>query len=586
MEEQEKTLQDYLAILSRRKVSMLMTMLIVFLIGMIAALVWPASYKSSATILIKEQEIPSELVMSTVTSFAAQRIQTISQQVMTRTNLMQIMEKYELYVDDRRRYTTEEVLADMREDISLDMISADVMDPRTGRPGVATIAFTLSYIGESPGSTQKVAGELTSLFLAENLKNRKEKASETFIFLTDELNKISQKITGNENKMAEFKELHAGSLPEMSSMNLSMLDRAERELVEIDLKINSGEERILFYESQLAQTNPLTNMHSATGQSILDPVSRLKALESQYASISIQYSEQHPDVIKMKREIDGLRVQTGKGNSNEEKAKTLSALRSELEVLENKYSKDHPDVVKLQKIITQLETELSNPEKTLENKAVELNPDNPVYMSIRGQILAAKSEIRSLMERRQQLKAKQNEYEDRLAKSPQVEREYLMLTREHSNALFRFKEIKAKQMAAEIGHELEKESKGESFILIEPAQFPEKPIKPNRPVILFLAFIFAIGCGFGWAILKEAMDSTVRGVGGVTKMLTAVPLAVIPVIYIAHDYYHRKKITRILVSSALISITTVVLLVHFFWTPLDVLWFRGLRKAENVIGLD
>ena len=183
MEQQAKTLQDYLAILSRRKVPMLITMLIVFLLGIIIAMVWPPTYRSSATILIKEQEIPSELVMSTVTSFAAQRIQTISQRVMTRDNLMRIIDKYDLYVKDRKRYTTEEVLADMRKDIGLNMISADVVDPRSGRPSSATIAFTLSFAGDNPGSVQKVAGELTSLFLAENLKTRKEKASETYLFL-------------------------------------------------------------------------------------------------------------------------------------------------------------------------------------------------------------------------------------------------------------------------------------------------------------------------------------------------------------------------------------------------------------------
>ena len=115
--------------------------------------------ESTATILIKEQEIPSELVMSTVTSFASQRIQTISQRVMTRRNLLKIIEKYNLYVKDIKRYTTEEILEGMRADIGLDMVSAEVMDPRTGRPSVATIAFTLSYEGDNPGSRQKVAGE-------------------------------------------------------------------------------------------------------------------------------------------------------------------------------------------------------------------------------------------------------------------------------------------------------------------------------------------------------------------------------------------------------------------------------------------
>ena len=586
MEEQEKTLQDYLAILSRRKVPMLVTMLVMFLIGVVVAMVWPPTYKSSATILIKEQEIPSELVMSTVTSFATQRIQTISQRVMTRNNLMQIIDKYNLYVSDRKRYTTGEILADMREDIGLDMVDANVVDPRSGRPGVATIAFKLSFEGDNPGSVQKVAGELTSLFLAENLKNRKEKASETYLFLTDESNRLEKIIDENQKKIAEFKELYSDSLPEMKVVSLSALDRVERELVQTELEISSKEERIFYIESQLLQTNPLTNMRSATGQSILDPASRLKSLESEYVGLSAKYSEQHPDVVNIKREIEGLRTQTGSNGGAEEKAKVLSSLRSEYGTLKEKYSADHPDVIQLQKKMAALENEIRNPEVLPELQVMELKPENPLYISLEGQLQGVKTEIKSLQARKLQLKAKQVDYEARLAKSPQIERDYLLLTRDNNNALMRFQEIKSKQMAAEIGQALEKESKGESFVLIEPAQFPEKPVKPNRLAILFLSLIFSVVSCFGLVVLLEGLDSSVRGVSGMTRMLTAAPLAVIPVIYIARDYYHRRRVTRILVSSAFLSIVTVVLLVHFFWTPLDVLWFKSLRKAENVIGLD
>jgi len=584
--EQEKTLQDYMAILSRRKVPMLVTMLVVFLFGIVVAMMWPPTYKSSATILIKEQEIPSELVMSTVTSFASQRIQTISQSVMTRSNLMQIIEKYNLYVDDKRSKTTEEILDTMREDIALNMISAEVVDPRSGRPTAATIAFTLSFEGANPASTQKVAGELTSLYLAENLKTRKEKASETYIFLTDELDKLAATIAENEDKISIFKKKHADSLPELSVMNLSVLDRTDRDIAQTVTDISSNEERIFYLESQLAQINPLTNMRSATGQSILDPVSRLKALESEYASISAKYSTEHPDVLRIKREIEGLRSQTGIKENIEEKAKALSGFRAELGALKKKYSGSHPDVVKLQKTIDALEKDIKTAKKSPEQNVMELNPDNPAYITIKGQIQGVKSEIKALKEHKAKLLEKQLEYEDRLAKGPGVEREYLLLKRKLNNTLARFNEISAKQMTAEIGQELERESKGESFVLIEPAQLPEKPVKPNRVAILFLSMVFAVACGFGLAILQEGLDSSVRGVSGVTRLLTSAPLAVIPVIYNAQDYYRKRRITRVLVSSAFISIIAVVLIMHFFWTPLDVLWFRGIRKAENVIGLD
>lgn len=585
MEEQEKTIQDYLAVLSRRKAIMIIVFMVVFLIGVFVAMVWPPTYKSSATILIKEQEIPSELVMSTVTSFAAQRIQVISQRVMTRDNLLQIVKKYDLYVKERKKYTIGEVIEDMREDIDLNMISADVIDPKSGRPTSATIAFTLSFEGSDRGATQKVAGELTSLFLAENLKTRKEKASETYVFLTEESEKLSKMISEQEEKMAAFKEKYSDSLPEMSAMNLSGLDRTERELAQIDAELIGNKEKLYHLEGQLAQTNPLTNMRSATGQAILDPVSRLKALESEYASISAKYSDEHPDVIKIKREIEGLRVQTGVTDNSVEKAKKLSELRSELGALRKRYAANHPDVLRLKKTIKALESDIAKANIQPEKELMELQPDNPTYVSLQGQIKGVNTEIQALKERKQTLKHKLVDFEQRIARSPQVEREFSELTRERNNAILRFQEIKAKQMAAEIGQELEKESKGESFLLIEPAAFPEKPIRPNRAAIAVLAFILAVASGFGVAFVQEALDSSVRGVGGVTKMLTAAPLAVIPVIYISQDYLRSKRTTKIVVSSAIASVVLVVLIVHFFWTPLDVLWFRGVRKAEQVIGV-
>jgi len=585
MENQEKSIQDYLAILSRRKAAIIVTGLMVFILGLVTALVWPPTYRSSATILIKEQDIPSELVRSTVTSFAAQRIQTISQRVMTRPNLMEIIEKYNLYVKDRKRKTTEEVLEEMREDIGLNMISADVMDPRTGRPGVATIAFTLSYEGNNPGSTQKVAGELTSLFLAENIKTRKEKASETFVFLTDETSKLEEKIAESEKKLAEFKEQYSESLPEMSAMNLTMLNRAETDLVNIEAELRAREERKFYLRSQLAQINPLTNMRSATGQSILDPVSRLKALESEYASLSAKYSAEHPDIVKILREIEGLKQQAKNTDSSDETAKLLTAKRSELGVLKNKYSPTHPDVVTLEKQIKELESELVAQPQNPEKGVMSLQPDNPAYISVQTQLQTVESEIKSISSRKIQLEKKVQDFEERIAKSPQVEKEYQVLTRQHQSSLARFQDIKARQMEAEIGQELENESKAESFVLIDPAQYPEQPVKPNRIAIVFLSFIFAIASGLGVAILKEAMDSSIRGVVGVSKMLTAAPLAVIPVIYNTYDLKRKKQINTAIITSVISSIVIVLLLIHFFWTPLDVLWFRGMRKAENVMGV-
>ena len=585
MEEQEKTLQDYIAILSRRKFPMLVTMMAVFLLGVVVALVWPPTYRSSATILIQEQEIPTELVRSTVTSYATQRIQTISQRVMTRGNLMQIIEKYGLYEKERKRKTTEEILETMRKDIGLNMIDADVVDPRSGRPMAATIAFTLSYEGRYPDATQRVAGELTSLYLAENLKTRKEKASETVIFLTDEAQKISTAITDVETKLAKFKEENASSLPELAALNYATLDRTERELDQLGAEERALDERRYLLEGQLAQINPLTMMQSSTGERILDPESRLKALTAEYASLTAKYSEEHPDVVKAKREMEGLKQQTVTATSTNETAQKLSTFRTELAMVQQKYSPDHPDVVRLKKVVAELEKKLSSADRLPEQKAVVDKPDNPAYIQVQSQLDSIRTAIKSVRERKLILKEKVAEYEARVALAPQIERDYLALTREHESTLRRFQDLNARQMEAQIGQELENESKGESFVLIDPAQFPEEPVKPNRIAITFLSLVFAIACGLGYAFVAEALDGTIRGVKSITILLTAAPLAVIPEIFVPSDYFRRKRFNKIAIITMLSSFVVVVLIIHFFWSPLDVLWFRGVRKASNIIGV-
>ena len=585
MEEQEKTLQDYLAILSRRKFPMLVTMMAVFLLGVVVALVWPPTYRSTATILIQEQEIPSDLVRSTVTSYATQRIQTISQRVMTRGNLMQIVEKYGLYEKERKRKTTEDILEVMRKDIGLNMIDANVVDPRSGQPTIATIAFTLSYEGRYADASQRVAGELTSLFLAENLKTRKEKASETVIFLTDEAQKISQSITDIETKLADFKEKNANSLPELSALNFSTVDRTERELDQIDAEVRSLDERRYMLEGQLAQINPLSMMQASTGERILDPESRLKSLTAEYASLTAKYSEEHPDVVKVKREIEGLTQQTGKASSTSETAKKLSTARTELATVQQKYSSDHPDVLRLKKVVSELEKQLNNAARLPEQNAVITNPDNPAYIQVQSQLDSVKAELKSARERKQKLKEKLGEYEARVALAPQIERDYMTLTREHESTLRRFQDLNARQMEAQIGQELENESKGESFQLIDPAQFPEQPVKPNRIAITFLSLIFAIASGLAYALVAEALDGTIRGVKNISVLLTAAPLAVIPEIFVPSDYYRRKRFNKIAIGVMLGSFVVVVLAIHFFWSPLDVLWFRSVRKAGNIMGI-
>lgn len=583
--EDTKQLKDYLEAFRRRRTAVLSVVAGILIISIVTALFWPPTYRSTATILIEEQEIPNDLIRSTITSYATQRIQTITQRVMTRANLMQIIEKYDIYHNKRRTETTEEILIRMRKDVKIEMINADVIDPRSGQPRPATIAFTLSFDGDAPEVTQKVANELTSLYLNENLKNRTEKASETFSFLSSEADKLREHISDLETQLAIFKEKNAGRLPELTGLNMQLIERTERELMDIDSQLRSVADRKFYLEGQLAQVNPLAPIIVEGGQQILDPVTQLKKLRSEYVNATSKYSPDHPDVVRLRREIDGLEKKTGMVNSSTEQAKQLAALRTELNAAREKYSPDHPDVVRLTKAVAAQEEALKQkPTPSPESEAATEKPDNPNYLNLQGQIEGMKFQIQSLTAQRAALKAKIGEYEKRLQQTPEVERKYLVLNRDYENSVKRYQEIKGKQNEAQVGQELEKERKGERFSLIDPPQLPEKPSSPNRPAIIILGFLLSMGGGFGYAAVTETMNHSVRGIRGVIAVLESPPLSVIPYLQNNDDLMLVQKRKKIIVAIFASCLLLLVILVHFIWIPLDVLWFKSLRKVDTAIG--
>jgi len=576
--EQTMDLGDYLAAFRRRRGMILLVAGLIFTIGLITASVWPPTYQSSSTILIEAQEIPSELIQSTVTSFAAQRIQVISQRVMARSNLMEIVDKYDLYKKERKRATTEEVLGKMREDISIDMITAEIMDPRTGRPGAATIAFSLGFKSESPQQAQKVASELTTLYLNENLKSRTEKAAETYDFLSTEADRHKEEIAVLEGRLSKFKEKNLKALPDSRDLNTQSLQRAESELATIDTQIQSLEERKIYMQGQL----PLLDPYNAGD--IMSPNARLDALRTQYISLASRYSPDHPDVTSTKREIEALERDTGNYASPEDQRAQLERLRKELVRAEQAYTQDHPDVKRLQRQVATMESELKNPPSTRRKDPAPINADNPAYVSLQTQLAAANSELRSLNTRRAKILDKIAEYEDRLLQTPKIEQEYRLIARDLEQASARYQATRAKQMTAEVGQEMEKERKGEKFTLIDPAVLPEEPISPNRPAIIFLSLVLALGAGVGSAAVAESMNAAVRGARGVAVLLQTAPLAVIPYLPNEADTRAQRQKKRLAIIAVLGGIIILLLLVHFLFSPLDVLWFRGLRKVDRIVG--
>jgi len=577
IEQSERGFKDFLAAL-RRRMSLFMTVSIgLGVLVLLIAILLPSIYRSSAIVLIEQQEIPTELVRSTVTSYADQRIQTISQRVMTTSNLTEIMDKYNLYPEERAEAPTSAVLAEMRDDIELEMISADVMDPKSGRPTEATIAFELSYESKSPALAQRVTNELTNLYLSENIKNRTQMATETTSFLQDEAEELASQVSTMEAELAAFKEKHADSLPEMNDLNLQIRERLTRELRDIDGRLRSLDERIIYLESELAQLDHEEALYNESGRRIIGPADRLKLLETELVTARGRYSDDHPTIQRLKRELDALRQQLGRQDSRTNLLAEREKLNSRLLSLKQRYGADHPDVLATQKRIDATTTALN------ELGPLALGESNspsghPAFLQITSQLQAAESERRSLMETRKDLQSRIEKVESALKGTPQVEREYRNLVRGYENAVAKFQEVKAKQLEAQLAQSLEQERKGERFTLIEPPLLPEEPVKPNRLALLLVGLLLTLFAGFGGVMIADALDESVTGPKDISRYLDEPPLAVIP--YISNDEDLQRRHVRYVVTSgaALGLLVLGGMFLHFAVIPLDVLWLSLVRR--------
>jgi succinoglycan biosynthesis transport protein ExoP len=542
------------------------------------AMLWPPTYRAGATILIEQQEIPQDLVRSAISSFADQRVQVISQRVMTTQNLMVLIERYKLYPEIRESKPREVLLQKMRNDISLKMISADVIDPRSGRPTQATIAFTISYQNRSPDLTLKVANELTTLFLNENLASRTQMAEQTTAFFSEEAAKQETRIAELDKKLADYKQKHQNSLPELSQLNLQVSDRTGLELHDAENRISAIDSQQVLLRAQLAQLNPTSQVYSDTGQRVMGVDDRLKALKSELAGYKARYAPGHPDIVNTEREIAGLEKEASEHDDTSDIARRLGEAKAQLSRAQEKYAPEHPDVIRLTHLVAELESQLAAQPSAGAAQKAQAHADNPVYIQVKGQLDSLSVERISAEAKRDELQAKLDDFERRLAQAPAVERDYRELVRDLENAQLKYQQIRAKQGDVQVSENLETERKGERFTMIEPPLPPEKPVTPNRILIMATGLVLSLGLGLGAAIGRDMFDPSVRGFGDVRQLLSVAPLASIPTIVTVAEHRTRKLRVRYSWAGSFAILIVGVSVVHLFVRPLDVLWITLTRR--------
>lgn len=576
--ESGKSLGDYLNILRRRGALIATVSGLLMLVAAVVALTLPAVYRSTATILIKEQEIPQEFVRSTVTSFADERIQVISQQVMTRATLLELVDRHGLYGKARQRETSEDILERMRRDIKLTPISAEVTNRSGGGTTKSTIAFTLSYDSEVAGNAQKIANELVTLYLNENVKQRQRKAAETTSFLDEELVRAGEAISELEQKLADFKQRNQGRLPEFSISNQVGSERVNADIQRLEREVAFLEERRMSLQAQLADTKPVLPL--AGGAAALEPEDRLRALQLQLSSLTGTFSDDHPDVKRLRREIAVLRQEAGlRGEAADRDAK-LQELQAQLSALRQKYSDDHPDVVKLKRTLTVIDQAVRSGESVDGKNDLPRarRPDNPAYLNLKTQIETIGSQIQSMRTERDELRGRLRLLDVRVSQSPEVEREYLELVRDLDISRARFREMRAKQLQAQLAEQLERDRKAERFTLIEPPVFPEKPHRPNRSLMLLMGVVLALVGGLGAAVLRESLDQTVHGPRDVVRVMRVPVLTVLPRLPSPVLVRRRARLIKLSALGGAVLLACIVAALHTFYMPIDVAWFGILRR--------
>ncbi|PCJ30894.1 MAG: sugar transporter [Gammaproteobacteria bacterium] len=542
-DEYVKGLGDYLDILRRRKYFVIIPAVILIIISTVVAYTLPATYKSEGLILIESQEIPTNLVRSTVTSYADQRIEVIKQRLMTTGKVMAVVNKYSLYPDMvKQSQPISSIVATFRGNVKVEMVSANVTDPNSGRSRRASIAFTVSFMDKSPVLAQKVANDLVTVFLNENVRTRTEKATETKKFLEEEANKFQRKVQLIEKKIAEFKDEYSDSLPELLQYNLARVEQLQKEH-------GGTQNQIIALNDQIMTMN-------------LELVHVPAYLDNQQGTPQAYQTQEQATLAKLKTE--------------------LAEITEHLMQIKQRYSANHPDVKSVTKQLKLLEDKVA----ASESKGVRLSPNklgnrmNPAYLQIKSRIDSSEREIVRLRNGLADVKSKLTVYEQRIVQTHQVQRAYDDLTRDHVSNLRKYEELRAKELEAGLAENLESENKGEKFSLIDPPLVPNKAEKPNRAKIVVMGVVMSVGIGVGLALAMELLLGGIRGYKQISRVLGSAPLVVIPVITTVQDIQlkaaNRKRILFILLLLMGLSVVGF----HFLIMDLEVLWFKVIRKIS------
>ncbi|MGA9564923.1 MAG: Wzz/FepE/Etk N-terminal domain-containing protein [Candidatus Korobacteraceae bacterium] len=460
-------LDEYWAMVVRRRWWILGPLFLGWLIVFASAWIIPPKYTSETVILVEQQKVPEKFVLPNVQVDLEERLQSITQQVLSRSRLLSIINNLHLY-QGLFFSSPDDQIVQMRKDIKIDLVQTA---PTPGKP-VELTAFKVSYVADKPQIAQQVNTQLASFFIDENVRASQEQSQQTTNFLDSQLTAAASALAVQEKQIREYEASHMGELPDQLQSNLQILSGAQGQL-----------------------------------QAAVD--ARDKALQQQayLSSLATQY--------------DAMGVTENTPAMTQTNAQQLEAMRADLASLEAKYTPDHPDVKKLKDTIAKMEQMQKD---TQDSKSADASDDTdkttatpsqlqamtPV-MQIQSQIKANKLEIQTREQQIAKLEQKVNQYQARLNATPGRQQELSDIMRNYDESKKNYDDLLGKTMTSQLATSLNRQQQGDQFRIIDPPSLPEKSSFPDRfkfslaglGIGLALAFVFGVG--------SEFLDDRIRG---------------------------------------------------------------------------
>ena len=492
LEEQEAAKPDverYLDLARRRHIHFLIPAFLGWAVVWLASWILPTTYKSSTLILVEQPTMPQTYVTPNVNENLQDRLQSITQQILSRTRLLMIIDKLNLYSGDKIRRTPDENVEAMRRHITIDL----VRDNRSEEIN----AFRVSFSAPSPVLAQQVTNELTQLFIAENNKVRREESEGTTHFIEQQLEDARASLAAQEAKVREFQAAHLGVLPSQQSSNLQILAGFQGQLQSQQDALNTAKQQRVYYQTLIEQyTNLHATGHTPDGASTeLTAIDQeLSKLQAQLTDLSSRYTDSYPDVQKVKAQI---------AKTEKQRQDLMAAPRSG-----------------------------SKPASSTESAPL---------LQLQSQLQANQLEIASREREIVGFQERINEYQGRLNSAPATEQQLAELTRGYEQSKLNYDDLLKKKNASVMATSMEQMQQGERFTILDPPSLPMKPDFPNR--LKFCGMGVGIGLALGCLVvfIFEFLDDRMHGEKEIKALLPISVMAEIPEIQNTVDEEKQKR---------------------------------------------